>query len=214
MTRTILLFGDSNTHGTMPMRSLSDRGRFGPDIRWGGFLKADLGADATVIEEGHPGRTTVHPDPIEGTHKSGIASLPVALETHRPIDLVILKLGTNDLKARFSVTADDIARSVDRLCGEIQISDAAPDGRAPQILLICPPPAREAGCLAGFFQGAAEKSRALAPLLAEVARERGIAYLDAGAHIDVSPLDGIHYEADAHATLGRTVAAQVAAMLD
>ena len=65
MTRTVLLFGDSNTHGTMPMPDLGFSGRFGRAERWPGRLRHLL-PDWDVIEEGHPGRTTVHDDPVEG----------------------------------------------------------------------------------------------------------------------------------------------------
>ena len=50
-----------------------------------------------VIEEGLNGRTTVWDDPIEG-YKSGKEYLIPCIETHKPIDIVVLWLGTNDLK--------------------------------------------------------------------------------------------------------------------
>ena len=83
----------------MPMATLEDAGRWGPAERWPGVLAAELGAGWRVVEEGLPGRTTVYPDPIAGVHKNGLALLPAALESHRPIDLVVLMLGTNDLQA-------------------------------------------------------------------------------------------------------------------
>jgi len=94
----ILCFGDSNTHGSIPMRDRDDSRRFGPDERWPGVLRNELGAGWTVIEEGLPGRTTLHDDPIEGVYKNGLWYLRACLESHRPIDLMTLMLGTNDLK--------------------------------------------------------------------------------------------------------------------
>ena len=81
-TRTLLLFGDSNTHGTMPMADLSDTGRFGRGERWAGRLQ-ELLPEWEVIAEGHPGRTTLHDDPVEGPHRNGLTVLPALLETHR-----------------------------------------------------------------------------------------------------------------------------------
>ena len=75
MTRTLLLFGDSNTHGTMPMADLSDVGRYDRDERWAGRLQALL-PEWEVISEGHPGRTTLHDDPVEGPHRNGLRVLP------------------------------------------------------------------------------------------------------------------------------------------
>ena len=94
--KTILCYGDSNTHGAMPMAAAGDVRRFGREDRWPGILLRELGPDWTVIEEGLPGRTTVHSDPIEGAHKNGLAYLPVSLESHAPIDLVVLMIGTNN----------------------------------------------------------------------------------------------------------------------
>jgi lysophospholipase L1-like esterase len=73
-----------------------------------------LGPEFTVISEGLPGRTTVHDDTVEGGKRSGVEVLPAILPSHAPVDLMLLMLGTNDLKPRFSVTAAEIARSLER----------------------------------------------------------------------------------------------------
>lgn len=211
--RTILAYGDSNTHGTAPMTGADARARFGPGLRWTGHARGLLPADTVLIEEGHPGRTTVHDDPVEGAHRNGLTILPAILESHRPLDLVILMLGTNDMKARFSVTPEDVAASLDRLIRVIRAAEAGPDRGAPQILLVCPPPVQETGCLQGMFRGGAAKSAALAPLAEAVALAHGARFLDAGAHIAVSPLDGVHFDAGAHATLGRAIGELAAGML-
>lgn len=208
MTRTVLCFGDSNTHGTPPVPALdAPSGRFGRDTRWPCLMAGHLGADWHVIEEGHPGRTTVHDDPIEGAHRNGITVLPSLLESHKPIDVVILMLGTNDLKGRFSVNPTDIALSLERLIGVIRSFACGPEGKHPGILLVSPPPIIEAGCLAEMFEGGAAKSQLLAAAIAKSATRANVAFLDAGAHIAVSPVDGIHYEPGAHATLALALAA-------
>lgn len=209
MARTILCYGDSNTYGTPPMADLDDWGRFDRDSRWPGVMAGHLGPGWNVIEEGHPGRTTVHDDPVEGPHRNGLTILPAILESHRPIDLVILKLGTNDLKPRFSATAADIALSLGRLILTIRAFGVGPDGQAPQVLLAAPPPVEEAGCLAAMFEGAAAKSRALGPAIEAEARRKAVALVKAGDVIAVSPRDGIHYEAEAHRRLGQVMAEAV-----
>lgn len=205
MSATILCFGDSNTHGTAPLTAWGERGRYAHALRWTTHLAAAL-PGATVIAEGHPGRTSVHDDPIEGAHKNGLTVLPALLETHRTIDLVITMLGTNDCKARFSVTPLDIARSVDRLMGVIDASGCGPGGGAPAQIVVAPAPIVETGLLCGIFAGGAEKSRALAPLLAEVAAARGAGFLDAAPEARVSDTDGIHLTEAAHAALARKLA--------
>ena len=207
--RVVLAYGDSNTHGTAPMATLEDMVRLGPAERWPGVLAAGLGAGWRVVEEGLPGRTTVYPDPIAGVHKNGLALLPAALESHRPIDLVVLMLGTNDLKQRFNVPPVEIGESVSLLLHLIRHSYMGPGGGQPRTLLVAPPPVEEAGCLAEIFAGGPAKGRRLAAAYAGVAARHGAAFLDAGEVIAVSPLDGVHFDAAAHAALGRAVAAAI-----
>ena len=195
------------------MRDLQDVRRLARRERWPGRMASALGSDWDVIEEGHPGRTTVHPDPIEGTHKNGFAVLPAILETHRPVDCVLLMLGTNDLKARFSVTPLDIALAIERLVQTVGQSDAGPGGRAPAILLISPPPIREIGCLAEMFLGGEAKSRQFATHYAEVAARHGTGFLDAGSVVAPDPDEGIHIDAAAHEKLGLAVAEALAGMM-
>lgn len=208
--RTVLLFGDSNTHGTMPMPDLGFGGRFDRDERWAGRL-ARLLPNWEVIAEGHPGRTTVHDDPVEGAHRNGLTVLPALLESHKPLDLVVIMLGTNDLKERFSVNACDIALSLERLVRVVKASEAGPGGAAPGVLLVAPPPIIEVGCLAGMFAGGAAKSQGLAAEIAAAARRMGVPFLDAGRVVAVSPIDGIHYDAEANPALAEAFASAIGA---
>jgi lysophospholipase L1-like esterase len=207
--RVLLVFGDSNTHGTLPLPALGALGRHPPGIRWPDVAAAALGPGWQVIAEGHPGRTTTHDDPIEGPHKNGRRVLPALLESHRPVDVVAILLGTNDLKARYALPAIDIALGVEKLAAQVRASNAGPGGAAPAVLLIAPVPITEAGCLAEVFAGGAAKSRAVAPALAQVAARLGVPFLDAGLHAATDPLDGVHLDAAAHAALGAAIAAAI-----
>jgi lysophospholipase L1-like esterase len=211
--RMVLVYGDSNSHGTVPMQTLEDMHRFGPGERWPGVLAAELGEGWLVREEGLPGRTTVYPDPVSGVHKNGFAVLPAILESHRPIDVVVLMLGTNDLKHRFQAPVIEIAESVSLLVHTIRHSYTGPGTAQPAVLLVAPPPIHEAGCLAEIFEGGATKSRRLAEAYAVVAKRHGVGFLDAGQVITSSPLDGVHFDAAEHGKLGRAVAAALRKML-
>ncbi len=202
---TVLLFGDSNTYGTVPMRDLSDARRHPAEVRWPGVLRAALGAGWTVIDEGLPGRTTVHDDPIEGADRNGLRMLPALMESHRPLDAVVIMLGTNDLKMRFSLPPQDIALGLARLVEAVRASRLAahPD---PKILLVAPPPIRAVGCLTEMFTGGHEKSRRLAPAIAAMAAMLRTDFLDAGTVAEMSPVEGIHMEVGAHRALGLAVA--------
>lgn len=129
------------------MASLDEDRRFGRAIRWPGVLAAALGPGWDVIEEGHPGRTTVHDDPIEGAHRNGLTVLPAIVESHRPVDIAVLMLGTNDHKQRFSLTGFDIARGARRLVEALQAS-----GHVRRILWVCPPPPWNAACWQRCFR--------------------------------------------------------------
>jgi len=206
--KTILCFGDSNTWGWNPVR----QDRFARNVRWPGVLRSELGPEYLVIEEGLNGRTTVWDDPIEG-FKCGKDYLIPCLDTHAPIDLVIVLLGTNDLKMRFSVSAYDIANSAGVLVEVVQRSVTGPEGQAPQVLLLAPPPLARLSEFAEMFTGATEKALRFSHHFRRVADEYGCQLLDCSQVIISSDIDGIHLEAEEHAKLGRAVANRVKALL-
>lgn len=206
--RTILCYGDSNTYGTAPMAHLDDDRRFTHGERWVSIMRAALGADWWVVEEGLPGRTTVLDDPIEGIYKNGLTYLTPCLESHRPVDIVTIALGTNDLKARFGMPAGDIAAGAGILVETVKKA-LATFGQSAKVLLIAPPPILEVGCLADMFAGGAVKSQAFGTHYKAVAARLGVGFLDAGAVIGSSRIDGIHFDLPEHQKLGQAIAAAV-----
>ena len=206
--RRVLCFGDSNTWGYDP----ATENRFDESTRWTGVLQAALGSDFTVIEEGLNGRTTVWNDPIEG-FKNGHDYLVPCLETHRPLDLVVLMLGTNDLKRRFSLSAYDIAQGAAVLLRAISYSKAGRDGQAPRVLLLAPPHVAKLSNFAEMFEGAEAKSLRLGAHYQAVAAEYHAAFLDTATVVRSSDIDGIHLEREEHAKLGRAVAHEVLGLI-
>ena len=180
--------------------------RFSTTERWPGVLRHQLGAGYTVIEEGLNGRTTCLDDPIEGAHKNGLRFLPAVLETHTPFDLLVITLGTNDLKYRLSMQPDDIADGAGLLVDLARRSISAPGDKPPAVLLVSPAPLAGLTWLAGMFAGGVEKSRRLGAEMARVAKEREVAFLDAGTIITSSPVDGIHLDLGEHRKLGGAIA--------
>lgn len=206
-TKVVVCLGDSNTHGSMPMRHLTDVRRHPFDQRWPGILTTELGETWRVHEEGLPGRTTVHRDPVEGDHLCGLEAVPMLIGTHTPIDAVVLALGVNDFKTRFSVTVDDIASSIERLVHAIRAAARNTERPDPFILVVSPPPILETGCLAGFFAGGQIKSQALAGSLQQATQRLGTTFIDAGKHVHSSDIDGIHWDATQHRNLAMAIAA-------
>jgi lysophospholipase L1-like esterase len=204
--KTLVCFGDSNTHGTCPMHHLDDIGRFDRETRWPGVAARILGTDWDVFEEGHPGRTTAFDDRLQGIHKNGLPALLACLETHRPVDWIVILLGTNDLQFRFALQAIDIARGAEKLVLQARMSACGRNGGAPDILLVAPPVIMETGCLAESFAGGAEKSRKLATHYAACANRQNCAFLDAASVVESSTVDGIHWDGDAHRAFAQAVA--------
>jgi lysophospholipase L1-like esterase len=206
--KTILCYGDSNTWGC----SDEGGGRYGIHVRWPGVLRDALGEGYHVVEEGLPGRTTVLDDPYE-EWRNGLAYLRPCLDSHNP-DLVILLLGTNDLKSRFNVSAWDVARGAARLAETVRATPARLDGGAPAVCLVAPPAVLDTGKYAPMFEGAAPKSRQLPPLYRAVAEETGCCFLDASRIIEPSPSEGLHWRRAAHQALGLALADLVRTRID
>ncbi|MCU0514093.1 MAG: SGNH/GDSL hydrolase family protein [Anaerolineae bacterium] len=212
--KNILCYGDSNTFGQPPIRDLADaQPRYAPQDRWPGVLRDELGPQYHIIEAGLNGRTTVFDDPVEGYHKNGRTYLLPCLESAMPLDLVIIMLGTNDLKTRFSAPAFDIAWGASQLCSLVLNSQFGPGGRPPQVLLMAPARIGKLTAFADLWVGGVEKALLLRDHLEAFARSLHCGFLDAGAIVTTSDIDGIHFSAAEHHKLGRAVAQKVREML-
>ena len=203
MTRTIVCFGDSNTHGADPV----DGTRLPRDARWPGVMRAQLGDGYEVIEEALSGRTTVWDSPL-APGRNGRDYLLPCLWSHEPVDLVIIMLGTNDLKRVHGVTANEIASGAAVLVDLARQSLAGPGDTPPAVMLVAPVPLNEPTDRSEVwgFGAAREESHRLADRFAVVAKDRGVPFFDAGSVAEVSPLDGVHLDAEAHRALGTALA--------
>lgn len=206
----ILTLGDSNTHGTPPMTNRIEHLRHPVGTRWPTVMHEKLGGDWTLIEEGLPGRTTIFPDPLMGAHMDGTLGLRIALDSHKPIDVLTIMLGTNDTKAMFGATPEAITGGIAALLGIAMSLEMQEKHGGFKVLVICPPPVKVQGAIKDVFYGGDKKGAALAPLYADLSAHWGASFMDAGQHISVSEVDGVHFEADAHVTLGKAVAEAVA----
>lgn len=212
MTRTIVCYGDSNTHGAHPDPNV--RTRIARDLRWPGVMRIALGEGYEVIEEALGGRCTVW-DKEVSPGRNGLTYLGPCLESHEPVDLVIIMLGTNDTKRAYGVTAAEIAVGAGVLVQAARGSLCGPEGTPPRVILVSPVPLGEPTLhseLWGFGASRAESER-LAGFYRLVAEDHGVGFLDAGSVATVSPLDGVHLDEAAHAALGAAMAEAVRAEL-
>lgn len=202
--KSVLCYGDSNTFGSIPGRPGT---RYGPNDRWPGVLQEKLAADWVVVAEGLAGRTTCRDDPIEGVHLNGRTYLRPCLESHRPLDMIIIMLGTNDLKARFQSSAHDIGLGMDALVSDIRDVAFRTSTAVPEIMLVSPPRLlRDLRTWDKVFEGGFEKSKNLAGEYAQVAEAQGVRFLDAEDHAKSSPVDGFHIDATGARSLGAAIA--------
>ena len=207
--RSILCYGDSNTWGAATVARPDQR--YAPDERWPGVLRTALGSEWLVIEEGLGGRTTVSDDPVEwNPDKNGARFLPVCLHSHKPLDVVAIMLGTNDLKMRFGKSPWEVAQGVGVLVDLVKMAGAGPNGGTPEIIVMCPPVILDQLPLhPDLFAGAPAKSREIAARYRAVAAERGVRFLDVASVAVSSKVDGFHLDPEAHTAIGRAIAAEI-----
>ncbi|MBO9587927.1 SGNH/GDSL hydrolase family protein [Devosia sp.] len=191
--KTILAYGDSLTFGYAPE---GNGVRHAYEDRWPSVLEARLGGAARVIAEGLNGRTTAFDDHTAAADRNGVRVLPTLLDTHQPLDLVIIMLGSNDIKTFMTGSAFAAAAGMKRL-GQIVRTYPYSHGGVPQVLLVAPPllvpsplngppalvsPRTEDDKLFGFYYERA-------------AAELGAHFFDAATVAKADPRDGVHLDA-------------------
>lgn len=212
----VLCYGDSNTRGC-PAEEVGLR-RWPVDVRWAGQLQKLLGAGYDVIEEGMGGRTTDvdHADP-DRPGRNGLSYLLPCVRSHDPLDVVVVMLGTNDVKTEFRRSPAEIAAALDRYVDVIEAEAASQDGGPPAVLLVSPAPvddtrpdfARQCGDM--YDSASVAASRRLAEQLRAVAGQRGVAFVDAASVASVGG-DGVHLARDAHRALAELLAEEIRAL--
>lgn len=205
--KSILCFGDSNTYGSNPDGSPA-RHPYG--VRWTSRLQQILGSDFQIIEEGMGGRTTVWEDPLE-PGRCGLSFLPVALQSHKPLDLVILSLGTNDCKGFFNASERVIARGMSRLVETVKRFDYGTDAGVPKILIVSPIHMGEEishSIFESVDEESARKAQQLAPFYKELAIRSGCEFLDASC-VAGPGSDQLHMDGAGHKALAEAIAAVI-----
>lgn len=209
MKKHILCFGDSNTHGFCadPTDTADGGGRFTEEERWTCLLQNALGEAYLVIEEGLSGRTTVFDDPLEEGLR-GLDDISGCMRTHKPIDLLVVMLGTNDTKERFAASAECISLGLERLI--VKAKSVPVWSGAPNILIIAPPPMEEkmmgTYCGPTMGPGSVEKSQQLAYYYRGVAARQGCAFLDAAGIGTFNEVDCMHLTCQSHKKMADVLA--------
>ena len=204
MSKTILCYGDSNTYGYNPLNGL----RYSKETRWTGCLQELLGEEFSVIEEGCNGRTAVFKDPEEGW-KNGYDYLKPCLNSHKPVDIVILMLGSNDLKTTFVATAKEIANGVEILVDTIKTFTKEKQGFEPVIILLSPPEIGEGICASPFHyefdESSVLRSKELPEEYRQVAKRKCCIFCKTSEYIKPSQADSLHLMPEEHKKLANVL---------
>ena len=203
--KSIVCFGDSITYGHNPLNGE----RLPETVRWTCLLQGILGDSFKVIEEGLNGRTTVFDDPNDDW-KNGVDYIKGILCTHRPVDYLVIMLGTNDMKTVYNASLDAISEGLNEIVKKAESVMNIKQGYVPKILIVSPPeitpdiltgPFRDS-----FNEVSIEKSRHIAEYYKKVADKHGCMFLDAKLYIKPSVEDGLHLGPDGHKGLAEIIA--------
>ena len=202
----ILCYGDSNTWGYNPENALRFRHRWTAEL-------ASLLPDDEIIEEGLNGRNLCREDP-DWPGRNGITILPVLLRTHRPVDLVIVMLGSNDLKSCHDVDEKILARDMEKTIEIIQNDSLAFPYTPPKTLLISPVELGDEILTTSPWRGEFNKksyltSKAMSGEFKKVAVKYDVHFLDAAEFAHPSHTDGLHLDEENHRRLAEAVAAKI-----
>lgn len=221
--KTILCYGDSNTWGTIPrwQDSPIPSDRYDEDTRWTQRLAKALGAEYRIIEEGLGGRTTIY-DVIGEPEKNGLPYLKPCLLSHRPLDLVVIMLGTNDLHLSYPLEEQDLGKGIETL---IQVVRSTPkcgvDFTAPPILVIAPievyqpDPQGRMSVYEEFYRSwGCHLSQRFPSVYEEIAKRYHCHFLNAADYVTPSLADGIHMTPEGHAALANAITAKIREIFD
>jgi lysophospholipase L1-like esterase len=212
--KTILAYGDSLTFGANPIKGGP---RHAYEDRWPTALERALGGAARVIAEGLGGRTTAHDDWFANADRNGARILPTLLESHSPLDMVVIMLGTNDIKPIHGRTAGEAGRGMGRLVQVIRGHYGGRREAVPEIILVAPPPiimSDNADMMGHFGPDAAiATSVEFAAEYRKRATEHAVHFFDAGTVAQADPADGVHLDAANTRAIGEGLAPLVKSVL-
>lgn len=202
--KTIVCYGDSNTYGYVPLKG----GRYDKNTRWTCLLQKKLGEEYEVISEGCNGRTTVFDEP-GAKYKNGKRYLRACLNSHKPVDLVILMLGSNDTKDYYHASAKDIAAGAEKLVSIIESFTMEKQGFVPKIILIAPPALGKGITSSPFKEDMGEKARKktlkFPKLYKKIAKKHNSIFLNCQKIIEAPEEDCLHLNADDHKVMAEAL---------
>lgn len=190
---SILCYGDSNTWGYNPY----DGSRYDEDTRWTCLLQKKLGLEYSIIEAGLNGRTTWVDDPRDEI-RNGRKYIKYEINTHKPIDILIIMLGTNDLKHSYNLFPEEIAMGIETIIIEAKKCEFDGNKKNMKIFVLSPPKVKEIEDDGPIFMGAEEKCNKLPNCFKEISLLHECYFVNITDKIDACDYDGIHLNEEGH----------------
>ena len=204
---SVLCFGDSNTYGYDP----STFGRYPADKRWTTILGEMLGEKYEVISEGLNGRTTAYDRP-GAAWKNGASSFVAIMATHKPVDYLVIMLGTNDCNPGLDLSAEDIADGMEKLIMLAEEEAPGLQGYIPEIIIVAPGAIRADFSGSPFAyeltDGAVRKSEDIGDLYKGIAEKHMCRAVDATGAVEVSD-DCMHLTETGHRQLAELICREI-----
>lgn len=201
MDKTILCFWDSNTWwlitGTNPKRLWKNE-------RWPRILES-LSWER-IIEEGLNSRTLLSEDERPNKEwRNGSKYLIPCLDSHDPIDIVVLMLWTNELKYVYENSPKKIWAMLEEYFVKVILNrKSIITGKAPKLIIVSPPLVDETMPWASQkYSLATEKSKKLSVIYSKIAEKNNCEFID-GSDLDLWH-DWVHLSIEWHRKLAKKV---------
>lgn len=203
--KRILCFGDSNTWGYV---SGTKHQRYPANIRWTGVLQNLLGNEYEIIEEGLNSRGILKGDDRPGKEcRVAMDYILPCLDSHDPLDYVLIMLGSNELKSELNLSTKEIGENLKLLIQTIQNRPSQFRDIKPEIIIIVPPVLNENTEYSqnnNKYVGAYEKSIEFKSVYSEIAKEFDLKIVDVQDQMMVG-VDGAHITEESHSILAKAI---------
>lgn len=219
---TVIIYGDSNTWGY----DADSPSRFPHRKRWVNILRTLLNSEQQladrsfeVISEGLNGRTTIYSRELApGEYdRNGRATFLQILNTHKPLSLIVIALGTNDLNEKYAVGVAGALNGIRMLVEDVRnyAYDLGNASEPPKILVLGIPAlyATELSLSWLFPSNLEELAKDVQQKLPNLCEELAVEYLDITQVTTVSPTDGIHLTLEVQDTLAAAVSHKIQSIL-
>ncbi len=144
-------------------------------------------------------------------------SLSMLLMSHTPVDLILVMLGTNELKTVFHTNARYIARGVREYIRTIKNPFLWEKDFEPRLLVISPVLLRDdiqerEEFYMGFDENSIYQSQHMAEEMQKVCESYGVAFLNGAEYAEASDIDGIHMNEENHRKLAKAICEKIGEM--